>query len=101
MTPEQIEYFHAMPAWMTAVWAVGVWGAVAGSLLLLARSRWAYPMFSVSFGAFALSLLYQFVLSDGAAHATSMQMVMSAIIAAACLCFIWYSRLMLRAGVLR
>lgn len=36
--------------WMETAWAIGVWGAFLGALLLLARSRHAAA-------AFALSLL--------------------------------------------
>ena len=38
-TPAQIAWFAGFPAWEVAAWALGVWGASAGSLLLLARSR--------------------------------------------------------------
>jgi hypothetical protein len=34
-----IDYFIAMPAWMYAPWTLGVWGGVAGSILLLMRLR--------------------------------------------------------------
>jgi hypothetical protein len=30
MTPQQIAHYENMPVWMTAVWAVGVWGAFPG-----------------------------------------------------------------------
>ena len=39
MTPEQIAHLNAMPPWMTAVWAIGVWGALLGAVLLLARAQ--------------------------------------------------------------
>jgi hypothetical protein len=32
----------AYPAWASAFWALGVWGAFAGSVLVLLRSRWAF-----------------------------------------------------------
>ena len=48
MTGAQIAALNAMPTWMHAVWAVGVWGSVAGSLLLLVRSKWAFHAFAVS-----------------------------------------------------
>lgn len=41
LTPDQIAFMNSYPAWISAFWALGVWGAFAGSLLLLARSRWA------------------------------------------------------------
>jgi hypothetical protein len=39
LNPEQIAFMESYPAWISAFWALGVWGAFAGSLL--ARSRWA------------------------------------------------------------
>lgn len=41
LTPEQIAFMNSYPAWISAFWALGVWGAFAGSVLLLLRSRWA------------------------------------------------------------
>lgn len=48
MTPEQIAFFDTFPAWANALWALGVWGAFFGSVLLLARSRWAVESLLVS-----------------------------------------------------
>lgn len=98
-TPAQIEYFLAMPAWMTAVWALGVWPSLLGSVLLLLRSKHAYPTFVGSTAFFALSLVYQWVLSPGLKvmgfHPISV------VIAAALAFFIWYARAMTKTGVLR
>ncbi|MEZ5721720.1 MAG: hypothetical protein R3D59_08660 [Paracoccaceae bacterium] len=47
-TPEQQAYYAGFPAWATAFWALGVWGALAGSILLLARSRFAALAFRLS-----------------------------------------------------
>ena len=41
MSSSQIAYFDTFPAWATGFWALGVWGAFLGSILLLARSRFA------------------------------------------------------------
>ncbi|MBN8803989.1 MAG: hypothetical protein J0H81_02595, partial [Sphingopyxis terrae] len=40
-TPEQQAWFTGFPVWANAGWALGVWGSVIGSLLLLVRSRHA------------------------------------------------------------
>src|SRR5687767_4451129 len=37
-----LEYFDSFPLWADTAWALGVWGAVAGSILLLIRSRYAF-----------------------------------------------------------
>ena len=57
MTPAQIAHYQAMPPWMTIVWAIGVFGAFAASILLLLRRRAAFPTFVVSLAAFLVSVL--------------------------------------------
>jgi hypothetical protein len=66
-TPEQLEYFYSFPAWMDAAWAVGIWGAFLGSIALLLRKTWAVLLFGASILGLAVSTVYNFVLSDGAA----------------------------------
>ena len=48
MTDAMIAYFNGMPTWMYVPWVLGVWGAVAGSVLLLMRSRFAVHAFVLS-----------------------------------------------------
>jgi hypothetical protein len=101
MTEAQMTYYEAMPPWMTAVWAIGVWGGVLGSLLLLLRRRWAFPVFVLSLAAYVLSLIYTYGLSEGAEVIPPPIMAMQGVILIACLFFAWYSRTMARRGVLR
>ncbi len=98
MSEAQIAYMAAYPTWMHAVWALGVWSAVAGSLLLLLRSRFALH-------AFILSLL-GIVGSNGYALFTPggwevMGGVMTLVIAAIGLALLAYAWAMTRRGVLR
>jgi hypothetical protein len=101
MTEPQIAYFHAMPAWATAVWAVGVWGALLGSVLLIMRRRWALHAFAASLAGLLLSLAYAFLLSDGGAMMGEQGVVMYAVITTACVFFVWYAWAMSKRGVLR
>lgn len=98
MTEAQIAFMAGYPVWMDAVWAVGVWGAVAGSVLLLLRSRWALSAFVLSLLGFLASVAYAAATPGGAAV---MNPAMSLVIAAGGLFFIWYAWVMSRAGVLR
>lgn len=61
--PQRI-YFESFPIWMEAMWALGVWGGMAGSLLLLARSRHAVAAFAISLAGLAASTVYQYVLTS-------------------------------------
>lgn len=54
---EQIAFMESYPAWISVFWALGVWGAFAGSLLLLARSRLAVAaMVVAAIGLFGTTL---------------------------------------------
>ncbi len=64
MTPEQIAYFEGFPAWVNASWALGIWSAVLGSFLLLARSRHAVLAFRLSILGMIVTAAYNFVLAE-------------------------------------
>ena len=81
MTPAQIEHYKDMPAWMTADWAVGVFGALAGSVLILLRHKLAWPVLAVSLAAFLISVAYTYLLTDGGKIMGPQMAVMSAVIA--------------------
>jgi hypothetical protein len=96
MTDAAIAALNAYPAWMHAVWAVGVWGSVLGSILLLIRSRWAFHAFAVSALGAIGSLIYQAL-----RPVEGMNLVMPAIIVAIVLFLAWYAQRMTKQGVLR
>jgi len=56
---EQIAYMDGLPAWLTAFWAIGVWGGIAGSILLLMRSRYSVWAFVLSAIGAVVGLGYQ------------------------------------------
>lgn len=60
---QQIAYFESFPWFMELAWALGVWGAIGGSLLLLARSRHAVAAFIISLAGLAGSTVWQLFLS--------------------------------------
>ena len=101
MTPAQIAHYQEMPTWMTADWAIGVWGAILGSVLILLRRKLAVPVFAVSLAAFLISLIYTYVLTDGGEIMGGQMAMVSVLITALLIFFIWYSRLMTKRGVLR
>ena len=41
-------YINGFPIWVSAAWGFGVWGGLAGAILLLMRSRYAVTAFAVS-----------------------------------------------------
>lgn len=98
MNAESAAYMAALPAWLTAFWALGVWGSLAGSLLLLARSRHAVAAFALSLVGLAVSQLTQeFWLHPPQAGPIGLVlMVWSALVF-----FLIYARSMAARGVLR
>jgi hypothetical protein len=101
MTPAQIEHYKDMPAWMTADWAIGVFGALAGSVLILLRNKLAWPILALSLAAFLISVAYTYVLTDGGKIMGPRMAVTSAIIAGLLALFTGYAWWMARRGVLR
>ena len=101
MTPDQIAHYQGMPSWMTVVWAVGVFGALLASILLLLRRKLALPVFILSLAAFLVSLLYTYVLTNGGAVMGQQMAITSAVITGLLVFFSWYSRFMAARGVLR
>ena len=101
MTPAQIAHYQEMPIWMIAVWTIGVWGAMLGSVLILLRHKLAVPVFAVSLAAFLVSLIYTYVLTDGGEIMGGQMAIASVVITALLLFFMWYSWLMTKRNVLR
>lgn len=58
---QMIAYIESFPPWMHAFWALGVWGAFIGSILLLMRSRHAVWSFALSLLGLAVTTLYRVV----------------------------------------
>jgi nitrogen fixation protein FixH len=96
-----VAYFSSFPLWADAVWAIGVWGAVAGSLLLLARRAWAYPAYLVSLAGLVASNLYTAANPVPGLTDSSMSYATVAIIAALMVALTLYARSQRDRGVLR
>ena len=101
-TEAQRAYFTAFPAWAEAFWALGVWGALLGSLLLLARSRHAVTGFAVSLLGLLGSSIYQFVVVGAEQRALfgTFAMVITAIIWLIAIALFAYARRMKARGLL-
>lgn len=64
-TPEQLAFFYGFPSWVIASWAIGVWGGVLGSLLLLLRRRAAVWAFFASLVGMVITAFQNYMLSNG------------------------------------
>lgn len=94
-------YVEALPSWLIAFWALGVWGSLLGSILLLARSRHAVTAFALSLLGLAVSQGYQMLTERPAEMSSTAMAVFTVLIWGALGFFLFYARRMATAGVLR
>jgi hypothetical protein len=100
-TPEQLEFFYAIPAWAVASWAVAVWGGVLGSILLLLRRRHAVGVFIASLIGMLVTSVQNFILSNGLeVIGDPFSLVFSGIIFVVSVALVVYSWAMYQRGVL-
>ena len=99
MTADQIAFMNAYPAWASAFWALGVWGAFAGSVLLLMRSRYAVPAMVVATIGLVGTTVYNYGLIEvpAAMEAPALDIAIWAVT----LSLLLYVRKMAAAGVLK
>lgn len=77
-----LAWIDAMPLWAQIGWGLGVWGSVAGSVLMLARSRHAAAAFLVSLIGAVVSFAYQFTHAMPGVAASTANTVMPLVIIA-------------------
>ena len=97
-----LAWIDGFPIWASFGWGLGVWGGVAGSILLLMRSRWAVPVFAASLLGAVMGLGYQIVAAPPLAGAEGVvNDVMPYVIIGVALAQFLYARAMKAKGVLR
>jgi uncharacterized membrane protein len=101
MSPQQIAWMNRFPIWATSCWALGVWGAIAGSILLLLRNRRAVAAFGVSLLGLIGSHIYQFSSDAPAGLNTGSGTMFAAVLAVVAAALLWYALQMRKRGVLR
>ena len=97
-----LAWVDAFPVWAQAGWAVGVWGGLIGSLLLLGRHRWAVAAYLLSLVGAILGLGYQIVAAPPLPGAEGpMVEAMPYVIILIALALFLFARAMRTKGVLR
>jgi len=99
-TPEQLDFFTSFPMWFTIIWAIAVFGAFIGSVLLLLRMGLAVPAFLASVVCYVISLIHNFALSNGAAVMGTAGIVMAALIGLVLLGLLFLARWAKARGIL-
>lgn len=99
---DQIAYFESLPGWLVAFWALGVWGGLAGAVLLLMRSRYSVWAFAASLLGAVVTFAYQmFVTQMPASMGEGAMAIIPWVIVAIAAFLLWYSWSMEKKGVLR
>jgi hypothetical protein len=99
---EQLAYFYGLPAWVIVSWALGVWGGVLGSLLLLLRRRLAVPVFALSLLAALATFVHNHLLTRGTEIMGGVGAALfSAVILAIALALLLYAQRLASRSVLR
>lgn len=101
MRPEQVVFIEAIPAWAVSLWALAVWGSLAGSVLILARSRFAYPVFVVATACMVGAFFRNYLMADGIQVQGSMGVAMAMVLFLIQLFLLYYTRDMTGRGILR
>jgi len=101
MGADEIAYVQSFPSWATAAWAVGVWFCVIGSILLLARSRYAVHSFVLSLIGIIVTMYFSLAMPHPASFDTTTNHVFDAALVAVTIFLTWYAWTMAKKGVLR
>lgn len=99
----ELAYFNGFPTWVVASWAIAVWGALLGSVLLLARRRLAGVAFGVSVIAMFVTMAHNFGLAEMKMHHVvgPEAIWVSAVIVLVTVATCWYAIWLAQRGVLR
>lgn len=100
---EMLAYIDSYPMFAQAGWGLGVWGGLLGSILLLARSRFAVHAFAVSLLGIILSIGWSLAFgpTPPAGTAEGVFAVFPYVIIAVGAALLWYSWRQSDKGVLR
>ena len=101
MLPEENQlYFSNVPAWVTAAFAVAVFGGFLGAIGLTIRKKWAYFLFVISFFALVAQHVYNFFIQNYI-EMTGSQMILPIVTFIVALFLIYFSKQKSQQGVLR
>lgn len=101
MLPEENQlYFSNVPAWVTAAFAVAVFGGFLGAIGLIIRKKWAYFLFVISFLAIVAQHVYNFFIQNYI-EMTGSQIILPIVTFITALFLIYFSKQKSQQGVLR
>lgn len=84
-------YYSNLPAWVTAAFAIAVFGGFLGSIGLLWRKKWAYFLFVLSFVAIVVQQIHNLFIQDYI-EISGAQVVLPAITLAIAIYLVYFSK---------
>ncbi len=100
MTQPQADLYLRLPLWMTVSFAVGVFGGVVGSILLLLRRSFAVPVFLVSLVAYGVLYVGDITQGVFAAFGTPQVVILTTVVLIA-IALLWLALHFRKLGMLR
>ncbi len=91
---QQAEFLIELPSWVTAAFAIAVFGGVLASILLLMKKKAAYKLFIISAVAAIAQHIYLFM------NVEVTSFIMPVMVIVVCLFLIWYSKKCTDDGIL-
>lgn len=94
-------YYDSWSVFGNIFWAIGIWAGVAGSVLLLLKSRFAFHAFLASIAGMAATLIYRFINPLEGVEVGAVEIVGTIAFFLITALLIRYSKVMTQRGVLR
>jgi len=63
-TADQLTLMEGIPVWVTAAFAIAVWGGLLGCIALLFAKKWAKPVLMLSLIAILIQIAYSFFMTN-------------------------------------
>ena len=100
-TPEEMELLTSIPAWATAMTAIGTNFGVLGSILLLLRRTACVPVYVISLAALVVQDVYSFAMTNSLEIFGLTPFFIQVVVLLVALFLVWYSRRAAGKGWLR
>ena len=101
LSPEQLELLISQPIWVTSAHALAVTAGIVGCTLLLLRSGWCLPVFSLSLAAIVVQDLYIFGFTDSVEVFGGQTIIIQSLVLIIAVFLVFYARKQKSTGVLR
>lgn len=98
MTQDYRLLYESRPAWVTAAYAIAVWGGAVGCIALLLRKKWAQTLLLISLIGILAQNAYQFFMSNTFEVLGSAAMLLPIMVIVIGILLVWFARWSERKG---